>query len=175
MAVRRHGSAVEADAGIANEHRDAFLSAFCVDEDLIGARKLCGVRHRLTRGEHELTHGVIERRIPSARNFDPDAMKFLDIGGGVGQGVHQQCNLCDAASVEPATELALLATCKRSDSLRVTRMTLDERQCLQDGVVNARRNLGTFLDTNPFGAFVRQLPDPGPTTSTSAPTTAPGR
>ncbi len=40
-------------------------------------------------------------------------------------------------------------------------MTLDERQCLQDGVVNARRNLGTFLDTNPFGAFVRQLPDPG--------------
>jgi hypothetical protein len=155
VAVWRNGSAVEAHAGVAYKNHDALLSAFCVDEDLIGARELCGVRHRLARGEYDLTDGVIERRIASVRNLDSDAMQFLDIGGGIGQGVHQQCNLCDAASVEPAAKLALLASCEGGDPLRVTRMTLDERQCLQDGVVNTRRDLGTLLDTDPFGPLAR--------------------
>ena len=65
-----------------------------------------------------------------------------------------------AAAVEPAAQLALLPAREGGDARRVGGVPLDERECLQDGVVDARGDLGALGEPDPLGALGGELPEP---------------
>ena len=74
----------------------------------------------------------------------------------------ERCGGADAAPVEPAAELPLLASRDGCDASGLTGVALHECERLQDGVVDARGDLGAFLEPDALGALGGELPDPRP-------------
>ena len=102
-------------------------------------------------------------------------MQLLDLGRGFRERVGECDRVADAAAVEPAAKLALLATRDRGDARRVVRVALHERERLQDRVVDARGDLCALLRAGCAPDVPRQsCQTHGPSTSSSVPTTAPG-
>ena len=94
-------------------------------------------------------------------------MELLDLGCG---GVHGRGDPagvgCAWIGVEPGAQLALLPSRERGHAARIARLALDERERLQDGVVDASRHLGPLLRADaarslgvPLGG---EPPGPGP-------------
>ena len=67
-------------------------------------------------------------------------------------------------AVEPAAQLALLPARERGDAPLIAGAPLDERERLQDGVVNARCHLGALLTADARRALLvaleGELPEP---------------
>ena len=87
-------------------------------------------------------------------------MQLLHIGSRVRERRDETLRVRHAAAVQPATQLALLPTRDRCHPRRVARMPLDQRERLQDGVVDPCRDLGALLQPYPLGLLHRQLPQP---------------
>ena len=87
-------------------------------------------------------------------------MQLFDVGGCVRERVLERGRAVDARAVEPAAELALLPPRDRGDPHGVVRMPLHERERLQDGIVDARRDLGSLGSADALCPLRRQLPDP---------------
>ena len=137
-----------------------------VDRDLVGARELRRVRHRLARGEHDGAHVVVERAVAAARELDAHAVQLLDLGGRVRERADERVARRGAVAVEPAAQLALLPPRERGDAARLVGVALDQRERLQHRVVHARGDLGALLDADARRALgvalARELPEPRP-------------
>ena len=174
-AVGRDGGAVEAAAAIADEHGAAGGVGLGVHRDLVGARELGGVRHRLARGENELlVRRRRARRAPAVASSISHAVELLDLGRGVGECVLERGGVLDAGAVEPAAELALLPARDRRDTAGIVGVPLHERQCLQHRVVDARRDRCALGEADALGALGGELPEPRAENRISAPAIAPG-
>ena len=155
---------------------DGVVVRLRVDGDLVDAGELRGVRHRLARGEHELADArrraarrlrsrarCGRRAAPRRRPRPPRARR------------RAMRRRADAAAVEPAAQLALLAARERGDARGLVGVPLDERERLQDGVVDARGDLGALLEPDALGALgARAARATARARAASAPATAPG-
>ena len=163
------------DPGRGRRRRCRRRPSLRVDRDLVGARELRGVRHRLPRREDELLVRGVELGSAGGRELDPDAVELLDLGGCVGERVLEGGGVLDAAAVEPAAKLALLPPRDRRDAMRIVGVPLDERERLEDGVVHTRSDGGALRR----GGCVRCVPRPAARATararaSSAPAIAPG-
>ena len=143
---------VEPGAAVADEDRDLVLAGLHERRDLVGARVLRGVRHRLACGEDESLDALVERRVAGADERDGHAVQLLDLGG---RRVDRRAEARSvrAARVEPRPELALLTARQRRHAARVAGLALDERERLQHRVVDARGHLGALLRADPNRAL----------------------
>jgi len=105
---------------------------------------------------------IVERHIACAREFDPRAVQLLDLGRGFGECVCERDGVAKTAPVEPPPKLSLLAAGDGGDARCVVCMALDERKCLQDGVVDARSNLRSLFEADALEVLAPELPDPRP-------------
>src|SRR3954469_630856 len=151
--VGRDSRAVEAGAAVADEDAHALVVALGIDGDLVGARELRGVRHRLARGEHDGPQLLGERAVAAARELDAHAVRLLDLVGGGGECAAQRLAGRGTVAVEPAAQLTLLPPREGRDPARLLRVPLDQRQRLEHRVVDARRDLGALLGPDSCGAF----------------------
>ena len=110
LAIGRDGRGVEARAAVAHEHAHRVVRHLDVDVDLLDARELGGVRHRLPCREHERAHGRVDGAVAGARELDPHAVELLDVAGRRLQRRDEGRGLVAerVVGVEPAAELALL-------------------------------------------------------------------
>src|SRR6185436_6620011 len=121
--------------------------------------------HRLAGGEHD---GVLRRRIARAGELDANAVELLDVGRGRRERRNERGAVVAERprSVEPAAQLSLLAPRQRGDAARLARVTLDQRQRLQHGVVDALGHLGALVRADAGGALgvalERKPPEQGP-------------
>ena len=136
-------------------------AALGVDRDLLDAGELRRVRHRLARGEHELLEPVVERLVAGARR----ARSRTPWSSSTSAAASPSASASEApaaalAAVEPAAELPLLPPRERRDARGVAGVPLDERERLQDGVVDPRRDLGALLGADPLGCARRRAARP---------------
>ena len=138
------------DAAVADEHRDLVVGHLDVDVDLLDARELGGVRHRLARGEHDRAVGR-RRGVARARELDAHAGSVLDVGRRGRERRDERGAVVPErpVGVEPAAQLALLPARERGDAVRLARVPLDERERLEHRVVDARGDVGALLAADP--------------------------
>jgi hypothetical protein len=71
-----------------------------------------------------------------------------------------------AVAVEPGAQLPLLSACQRRHPPRLVCVPLNERQRLENGIVDTSRDLGTFIGSDPLRALRvaldSELPEPRP-------------
>jgi hypothetical protein len=165
MCLDRHRFRIEAGAPVSDEDRNLVLADVDEGGDLVRARVLRGVRHRLARGENEGLHPIVHRHVARSDQLDRDAEELLDLGRG---GV-DRCREAPVVGspwiwIEPGTQLALLPAGQCRNAARIARLALDERERLQDRVVNASGHLCALLRTDPGGTLGISLggEPPGP-------------
>ena len=166
-AVGRHGGAVEARAAVAHEDGDLLVGDLGVDVDLLDARELGRVRHRLARRQHDGADGGIDRAVARARELDAHAVELLDVARRRRERRHERRVLVAdrLVVVQPAAQLALLPARQRRHPARLGCMPLDQRQRLQHRVVHPRGDVGALVAADPGGALgvavERESPHPG--------------
>ena len=119
--VGRHGGAVEAGAAVAHEDRDLLVGDLGVDVDLLDARELGRVRHRLARCQHDGADGRVDRAVARARELDAHAVELLDVARCRRERRHERGVLVAdrLVVVQPAAELALLPARQRRHAARL--------------------------------------------------------
>ena len=113
--VGRHGGAVEPGASVAHEDRDLLVGDLGVDVDLLDARELGRVRHRLARRQHDRADGGVDRAVARARELDAHAVELLDVARRRRERGHERgVVVADRlVAVQPAAQLALLPARQR--------------------------------------------------------------
>ena len=174
-AIGSDGLGVEADAAIADEHA---RRAQARPRRRRRSRRLprCFAALAIaSRAASTTSASAASTGVARARKLDADAVRVLDLGDRLGERVREGRRLAEAAAVEPAAQLALLPARERAHAAGVVRVALDERERLQHGVVDARRDrLRARRAGCARSARETSCQTHGPRTSVSAPATAPG-
>ena len=92
---------VEAGAAVAHVYRDLVVADVDERRDLVRARVLGRVGHRLARGEDERLDPLVERDVARADEVDGHAVQLLDLGGGRVHRGREAGALGSRAGVEP--------------------------------------------------------------------------
>ena len=152
---------------VADVHRDRVRLDLLIDGDHGRARVARRVGHRLPRRQHERLEPIVERAVAAdVHGLDRYPVLLLD---GDRDRLERFAEIeVDArrrATEEPRPQLALLAPGQADHRTGVVGPALDEREGLQDGVVEVRRHLGPFVGADALTPLLDQRgpqpPQPG--------------
>ena len=145
--VRRHRLGRETSTRVADVHAETVGPRLGVDVDAVGFGVPRGVDDGLAHGAHRLDHTRAGRcATTDDHELDRDAMALLDLGADVLE--HRSYSACAPIAiraVEPRPQLPLLPRATRRGSDGIAAGALDERERLEDGVVEVRGDARTLL------------------------------
>ena len=146
-AIGRDGLGIEAGPAIVDEDPRAALLDLGVEAHRSPVRReLGGVGERLAARRDERLEPLVELRVADDHRLDRRAVRVLDVGGGraerVGEALVRPARL---GVGEPFAQLPLLAACQPSDLLGVVGALLDQREGLEDRVVEVRGHVRALI------------------------------
>ena len=165
-AVRARLIGVETRTAIAHEDLGAAVLDLGVERDRLRPGELGRVHERLAGGGDQRGRTIVERAVADGHDLDRDVVVGLDLGRGGLERAGERRGAGGPGVVQPRPQLALLAAGERGDLARVVGALLDERERLQDGVVQVGGDLGALLRADPLRPLVAR--GPGRAGSTTA-------
>src|SRR5665647_3268226 len=139
-----HGAYLKALAPVANVHLAAIGEDLRVHVHPVGARVLRGVEHGLAARPCQRVHPHVQLVVADDDEVDGHATVVLDLGRG---GLERHLDRVGLVRlpVQPLPQLALLPTCQGGNRLRIVGLPLDERERLEYGVMEVRRDVGARI------------------------------
>ncbi len=131
----RHRIGIEARPLVADEQLDAVRRGLAEHEHRRTGAVAGGVAQRLAAGGHELFAGAVERPVADRRELDGDVVLILDRRDHVAQRRHEGVADQLGLAGHPRAQSVFLAPREPRHRHRVMRLTLHQRQRLQDRVV----------------------------------------